>query len=273
MHKFYKYVTVLVHRPMKTSPSIEVEDLTVAYGKDVVFKDESFKLEGQGLTIIIGPNGSGKTTLFKTILGLIVPLKGKVYVNNIDVTGRPEASGKLIGYVPQVIDASSNFPLSVREMVESAILLRMKSLRSKPPHEVEELVWKTLERMSLNHIANKPLKSLSGGQRQRVLLARALVWDPPIIIMDEPTSSIDPQGRAEFIDYLGKLNDSKQVLVSSHDPSPFLKYVKNVIIVNKRIVALGPPREVLKLEVLKNVYGDGIALIDERLHLVDSHVP
>jgi len=253
-------------------PYIKVEKLTVAYGDEVILRNENFILEGSGLVMVIGPNGSGKTTLFKTILGLIPPLSGRVIVNDVDVTGNPELAGKLIGYVPQILEVNTIFPISVKEVVESAITLRIKPPRLKAPKYIKNHVEDLLSKLGLRGVANKPLKSLSGGQRQRAFLARALVWNPDILLLDEPLSAVDPKGKADIVGLIAELAKTKLVIVSSHDPSLFLPYTKSVIVMNRGIAAIGPPCSILKLELLKKVYGDSVVLIKERVHVVDSCV-
>ena len=260
-----------MHR-MAKKPYITVESLTVGYGKELVFRDVSFNLSGPGLVMVLGPNGSGKTTLFKSILGLIPPLKGRVIVNGLEVTGKPELAGRLIGYVPQIPRVNTSFPISVREIVESAVVLRRPPPRLLTPSRVREMVDKILKQLGLEGVADKPLRSLSGGQRQRAFLARALVWNPSILIMDEPLSAIDPRGKEEMVSFIAKISEERVTVVSSHDPGLFLPYIKILVLVNRGVVAVGPPKETLRIEVLRRVYGGGVTLIDRCVHVVDSHV-
>ncbi len=253
-----------------TSPTIEVSNLTVSYGDDVIFDEENFKLEGAGLTVVIGPNGAGKTTLFKGLLGLI-PVKGRVIINGIDVTGKAEEAGKLVGYVPQFKSEDYNFPINVREIVESAIALRRKPPRMGFPREMRARIREVMKTMGIWNIREKPLLELSGGQRQRVFIARSLVWDPPILIMDEPLTAVDPMGRADLVKMIKEFAESKLVLVSSHDPSFFLDKAKNLMVVNRGIVALGSPKDVLKEDLLSNVYGRSVFLVEKCVHVVDGY--
>ncbi len=251
-------------------PAIEVSDLAISYGDEVIFSRESFKLKGYGLTVVIGPNGAGKTTLFKGLLGLI-PVRGRVLINGIDVTGKAEEAGKLVGYVPQFKAEDYSFPINVKEIVESAIALRRKPPRIGFPREVRARIREVMKMMGIWDIRSKPLLELSGGQRQRVFIARSLVWDPPVLIMDEPLTAVDPIGRADLVKMIKELAENKLVLVSSHDPSFFLDKTENLMVVNKRIVALGSPKEVLKEDLLSKVYGRSVFLVEKCVHVVDGY--
>ncbi|RLG41862.1 MAG: metal ABC transporter ATP-binding protein [Thermoproteota archaeon] len=253
-----------------SSQRIEVENLRVSYGNDIVFKGETFTLEGPGLIVVIGPNGSGKTTLFKAILGLI-PVQGKVVLNGVDVTGRPEEAGKLVGYVPQFKGEEFAFPVNVREVVESAIALRKTPPRLRFPKGEKKRIDEVMEIVGIKELAKKPLSELSGGQRQRVFIARALVWDPPILIMDEPLTAVDPMGRADIVRMIKEIASDKLVIVSSHDPSLFIDTAKTIMVVNRGIVASGSPKDVMNEELLSKVYGRSVFLVEKCVHLVDGY--
>ncbi len=242
---------------------VEVEGLRVRYGDEVIFEGESFELSGPGLILIIGPNGAGKTTLMRSLLGL-VRIDGRVFINGVDVTGRPERAGRFVGYVPQMGPQDLTVPISVIELLSSSLALRKLSKGSEHLREIVDL-------LGLREILNLPLSSLSGGQRQRVLLARALAPDPPILMMDEPISSIDPAGRETIIDLILDLSKEKLVILSSHDPALFANQAKGVMALNRRIVSMGPPEEVLNEKVMREVYGRSLILIERCLHVVDYH--
>lgn len=250
---------------------LKAENITVFYGKEVILRDESFIFEGPGLVLIVGPNGAGKTTLFKAILGLVPVVNGKISANGIDITNKPEIAGKIIGYVPQTIEINSLFPISVREIVESAVVFRTPIMRLITPKKLVKKAWNAIEKLGLREVADKPLRSLSGGERQRTFIARALVWDPPIIIMDEPLAAVDPKGKSEIIDFIVKLSKDKLIVVSSHDPGLFAHYAKQVAVMNRKIIAIGAPQEVLKLDLLREIYGGGVILIRECVHVADHH--
>ncbi len=253
------------------SGRIELRDVEVEIGGEIIIPRVSLKLEGPSLVTVIGPNGSGKTTLFRTIMGLIKPVRGRVLVNGRDVTGNPETAGRHIGYVPQLSAFNSEFPITARELVESSLSLRLKPPRLRTPPEIRRAAAEALEAVGASDYADKPISRLSGGQLQRVLIARALVWDPPILLLDEPVSAIDPAGKMEVIELIAKLSTRKLVVVASHDPGVYARHSKLIVVVNRGVRLAGPPSEVLDPRKLAEVYGDSVILVEKCVHLVDSH--
>jgi len=254
------------------SPSIEARNLVAGYRNEIVFKGISFKIEGRGLVLILGPNASGKTTLLKTILGLLPPIRGKVLVNEIDITGKPEVAGRYIGYVPQILTTYSNFPITVSEVVESAVVLRMPPPRIVTPKRLRRMVDNIIKTLGLWEARDKPLRSLSGGQRQKTFIARALVWNPSILLMDEPLSSVDPQGKEEIVKLMVNMKRERMVIVTTHDIAMFKKHIDKVLLVNRGIVAYGPPEEVLTIDLLKRVYGGSVVKIGDEIYVADKHI-
>ncbi|MEM0036679.1 MAG: metal ABC transporter ATP-binding protein [Candidatus Korarchaeum sp.] len=249
-------------------PLVYAEELSVRYGDEVIFSRETFELAGPGLFLVIGPNGAGKTTLFRALLGL-VKVEGEVYMNGVKVTGDPEGAGRFVGYVPQLSLIDFPFPISTKEFIESAIALRRGILTRRV---LDGGTLKSLIRdLGLGEFIEKPFQQLSGGQKQRALLARALISDPPILMMDEPLTAIDPAGREFLIRMLFELSQRKLLLVSSHDPTLFLERAKVILALNRGIVAMGSPEEVINEEVMKRVYGRNVVLIERCLHVVDYH--
>ena len=258
---------------MCTKPIIELINVTAGYTEPIII-NFSAKFEGKGLIQVIGPNGAGKTTLFKVILGLIKPMSGVVKINGVDISGKPGKFGPIIGYVPQIIPLSEvKYPITPWEIVSNYVLLHsMKWPRILLKSSTREIVEK-----SLNVVMLPPEKwhvkihDLSGGERQKVFIARAIAADPEILILDEPLSSVDPSGRVELAEYIGELSRNKLVLVSSHDPTLLLPYTKEIVLLNRSFYKIGFPHEILKLDVLKEVYGDAIAELESHIHISDSH--
>lgn len=255
--------------------TMKVEELTVGYGDNIVLKDMSFSLEGPGIVQVLGPNGAGKTTLLRTLLGLIKPLYGRVYINGEDVTGCPEKAGGYVGYVPQLLMADKQvFPLTAWEVVENSLLLHKKKWpRLYTTVSYMEKIKNVLEQVGLPRDSwFKSFWKLSGGQRQRVLIARALVHNPDILVMDEPFSSVDPTGRAELVELIANLSREKLVIVSSHDPMLLLKYTRKVILMNRGLYIIGAPDEVLTLENTRKIYGAAAIPVKEHIHICDTHI-
>ena len=250
-----------------------VENLTVRLGYEVILSHLSLELKGPSLIQIIGPNGAGKTTLLRTILGLIRPVSGRVAVDGVDITARPDKVGCLIGYVPQLMPFDKHFPLTAWEIVLNSLLLhRRRWPRIFARKEDIRDVRNVLRLVDLPEDRwHKCFFELSGGERQRVLLARALVYDPKILLLDEPLSAVDPLGKVELATIIGELAEKKLIIVTSHDPILLLPYTDQIILLNRSYCVIGKPDEILTLEVLRNVYGESVVLLEGQVHISDEH--
>lgn len=258
------------------TPEVKTIDLTVGYGVEIILEDMDLEFSGYGVVQVLGPNGAGKTTLLKSILGLIKPVKGRVYINRVDVTGSPEKAGVHVGYVPQMFSPSTTtYPVTPWELVESSLLLyRKRWPRLLAGRDARRRVEEVLGLVGLpEETWDKSIWELSGGQRQRVLIARALVHDPPILVMDEPLASVDPTGRVGIASLIGLLSEKKLVITSSHDPMLLLPYTKHVVMLNRRIYVTGKPEEVLTLENARKIYGESAVFVQEHVHISDAHIP
>ncbi|MET1100862.1 MAG: metal ABC transporter ATP-binding protein [Pyrodictiaceae archaeon] len=255
-------------------PVIEVQDLSIGYNSDEpLLGGLNFRLEGPALIQILGPNGAGKTTFLKTIAGLLKPLSGKVFINGIDVTALPEKAGAFVGYVPQLSIQKGHYPVTVWEAVSMPLLLRKHRWPRLGLSRAEKtIVEKVLARVGLPREKwHESLWRLSGGERQRVMIARALVYDPPILVMDEPFSAVDPRGRAELAKFIASLARTKLVLVTTHDPMLLIEYTNTIILINRGFFAIGKPEEVLTLENTRRVYGEAAKLVVQHIHISDYH--
>jgi zinc transport system ATP-binding protein len=174
---------------------------------------------------MIGPNGGGKTTLLKLILGLLKPDKG-----TIRVTGRStQEASACIGYVPQDVHVNSSFPITALDVV----LMGKLEPKKRWAHTNRKEAMAALERMEMAHLARRKIGELSSGQCQRVFIARALVTQPQLLLLDEPTASIDTKGQAEFFEMLRDLNRDVTIVVVSHDLLAVSRHVKSVACVNR----------------------------------------
>ncbi|ALL00078.1 putative ABC-type metal ion transport system,ATP-binding protein [Pyrodictium delaneyi] len=252
---------------------VELVSVEVSFNSTKVLEVNHLRLQGPALVQVLGPNGAGKTTLLKTILGLISPRRGHVFVCRDSTTGRPDRAGRFIGYVPQLITTLNHFPVTPWEIVEYEIMARSRSTPFPGrTGSIRGRVEASLRAVGLQPDAwFKPLRSLSGGQRQRAFIARALVHDPPILLMDEPFSAVDPGGRVELAKLIASLARNRLVIVTSHDPMLLIDYTDLVVLVNRRVVAVGEPHDVLREDILVEVYGAAILRVGDHIHISDEH--
>ena len=209
---------------------IEIKSLDFAYNGEVVLEDVNLIVRQKDFVAIIGPNGGGKTTLLKLVLGLLTPLKGTIRVD-----GKfPQEASPCIGYVPQDVHMNRSFPITAIDVVLMGKLDPKERLSRRSTANRREALA-ALERMEMAAHADKKIGLLSGGQRQRVFIARALITKPKLLILDEPTASIDTKGQADFYRLLKELNQDITVIVVSHDLLVISRYVKSVACVNKKL--------------------------------------
>ncbi|WP_152054842.1 metal ABC transporter ATP-binding protein [Aliarcobacter butzleri] len=205
---------------------INISNLSFKYQKTNVLENINLSIKSDDFLAIIGPNGGGKSTLLKLILGLLEPQSGTI-IKNIKTNQ--------IGYVPQNTNLNMDFPITALEIV---LMGHITSKRKIFGYSKEDIACAklSLEQVGMSAYANSKIGDLSGGQRQRVFIARALCSNPKIMLLDEPTASIDVKGQQEIYDLLQELNKQICVVVVSHDISVLLNYAKNVAHINKNIV-------------------------------------
>ena len=209
---------------------IETQNLNFSYEQQPVIRDVNLRIKSGDFMAMIGPNGGGKTTLIKLMLGLLNADSG-----SIRIFGKtPQDVSHRIGYVPQDVHVNQNFPISTSDVVLMGKLQPGKGWfrHSKENHKAALLA---LEQVGMQKYRDQRIGQLSGGQKQRVLIARALVTDPDILLLDEPTASIDAKGQNEFYALLKELNHKITIIVVSHDLMVISRYVKSVACVNQRL--------------------------------------
>lgn len=215
-------------------PVAEVRGLWAGYDGEPILEDVNLTIMPGDFIGLIGPNGGGKSTLIKVLLGLLPPLRGEVRL-----FGLPPAQGRRwVGYVPQSFAFDRSFPIRVYEVVRMGRLSR-RSLGRRYTSEDDAAVRTALEQVDAWHLRDRPFGALSGGQRQRVLVARALAAAPQLLILDEPTASVDPQGRTDLYAVLRDLNTHLSILLVTHDMIAISSYVKTVGCLNRRLVYHG----------------------------------
>jgi zinc transport system ATP-binding protein len=214
-------------------PQIEVKNLSFSYNGEVVINNISFTVTKGDYLGIIGPNGGGKTTLVKILLGLLPSKKGSVVVHGT------------CGYVPQkAAQEISGLPATVREIIESG------------ERKNEERIKEVMDIADVKDYQNKLISELSGGERQKVFIARALVKNPDILFLDEPSTGVDVASQGKFYSFLKELNEKGiTIIFVSHDINVVSREVKNVLCIGGKSLCFGSPQETLTDKNIENLYG------------------
>ena len=239
------------------TPAIQVTDLTVAYHYKPVLWDVDLEVPPGVLMAIVGPNGAGKTTLIKAILGLIKPAAGQVLIY-----GKPYADQRrMVGYVPQRGSVDWDFPTSVLDVVMMGSYGSLGWIR-RPGRKEHERAMEALEKVGMQELAHMHISQLSRGQQPRVFLARALVQDAQIYMMDEPFQGVDATTERSIVKLLQELRAAgKTVVVVHHDLQTVPDYFDWVTLLNVRRIASGPVEEVFTEHNLRLAYGGRVAFL------------
>ncbi|MCC7576807.1 MAG: ABC transporter ATP-binding protein [Methanomethylovorans sp.] len=209
---------------------VELQDIWVSYGDVTVLEAVDLIIQDKDFLGIIGPNGGGKSTLLKVILGLITPDRGIVKL----LGDNPVKTRKHVGYVPQYASFNLNFPISVWEVVLMGRMNTVGSLRryGKKDHDAAQ---EALKKVKMLEYKDRQISELSGGQRQRVFIARSLVTDPKLLILDEPATGVDFVMQKEFYELLRELKQHISIIMVSHDISAISVYVDKVACLNRKL--------------------------------------
>ena len=214
---------------------IEVRNLSAAYDGRTVLHDVNLDVYEHDFLGIIGPNGGGKTTLIKCILGLLKPTAGKIIYHD---PCKPQQTAEdcqfSMGYLPQYNTIDRKFPISVEEVILSGLSSK-KSLIGRFTSEHREKVREAIARMGLEGLEHRAIGQLSGGQLQRALLGRAIVSDPSVVILDEPSTYIDKRFEARLYKLLAEINKECAIILVSHDIGTVLQQVKSIACVNETL--------------------------------------
>ncbi len=237
--------------------AIQVTDLTVAYQDKPVLWDIDLDVPPGVLLSIVGPNGAGKTTLIKAILGLVRPAAGNVLIYD-----KPyEAQRGIVGYVPQRGSVDWDFPTNVLDVVMMGRYGALGWIR-RPRKKERELAMQALEKVGMEAYTTRQISQLSGGQQQRVFLARALVQDATVYLMDEPFQGVDATTERAIVTLLQELRaDGKTVVVVHHDLQTVTDYFDWVMLLNIRRIASGPVDEIFTSDNLRETYGGRVAFM------------
>jgi manganese/zinc/iron transport system ATP- binding protein len=237
--------------------AITVRDLTVAYREKPVLWDVDLDVPSGILMAIVGPNGAGKTTLIKAVMRLIRAVAGTVLIY-----GEPyETQRRLVGYVPQRGSVDWDFPTTVLDVVTMGLYGKLGWVR-RPGAKEREKALGALEKVGMSDYAERQISQLSGGQQQRVFLARALVQDAQVYLMDEPFQGVDATTERAIVTLLQELRAAgKTVVVVHHDLQTVPDYFDWVTLLNVRLIASGPVEKVFNEQNLRLTYGGRVAFL------------
>lgn len=223
--------------------AIEIKNLTVAYGENIALEDFNLDVEIGSLMALVGPNGAGKSTLIKTILKFLKQITGEIKI-----------SKKSLAYVPQRNSVDWDFPTTLFDVVEMGCYGRV-GLFKRVNKEEKVKVLKAIEQVGMLEFKDRQISELSGGQQQRAFIARALVQEADIYLMDEPFQGVDSTTEKSIVDILKKLkSDGKTLLVVHHDLQTVPTYFESVTFINKTVIASGKVKEVFTQENIDKTY-------------------
>ena len=242
-----------------TPARVVVENVAAGYGAGApVLRDVSFTVAGGAIVAVLGPNGGGKTTLFRALLGELAERRGTV-----ELPGRP-------AYVPQIDRTREDFPVTALDVALMGAYPRTPWYRRLGSAQ-RAAATQALERVGMGEAARRRFGTLSGGQRQRVLMARAIVQDAAVLLLDEPLSGVDAPSAERLEELFGQLREEGRILlIATHDVSQASRWDR-VLCVNRRQIAFGAPAEALRAEVLRETYGAELMLIDGRPAVTVAH--
>jgi len=229
---------------------VRVQGMTAGYDGAVALQDVELVLTDRAFTGVVGPSGSGKTTLLRAMLGTVRPMRGTV----------TRAEDLAVSYVPQLETVSWSFPVTVAECV---LMSRTGRLAPWPSRSERAEVAAVLERLGIGGLGKRHIRQLSGGQQQRMFLARALIRDPQLLLLDEPTSGVDVTTRHEMLHLLEELHrDGLAIVLTTHDLNGIAAHLPHLVCVNRVVVAEGAPREVMNADVLERTFGARMQVLE-----------
>ena len=233
------------------TPLLTLEGVAAGYGDGSVITGVDLQIDRGDFVGIVGPSGSGKSTLLRVLLGSVPVSAGRLE--------RP--GGTRLGYVPQVEQIDWDFPVTVAQCV---LMSRVRGRLLPWASKAEKAdVARVLDRLGIGDLAGRHIRALSGGQQQRVFLARALLAEPDLLLLDEPTSGVDVRTRHEILHLLGELHDGGLgIVLTTHDLNGIAAHLPRLICLNKAVIGAGAPHEVLVPSVLEATYGSPMEVLE-----------
>ena len=233
---------------------LRVDDLHFSYGNHEVLKGISFHVENTGFVSLLGPNGAGKSTLFRCMLGLLTPASGSVHICGRDIRNMPASElSHRVAYIPQSHSPVFNF--SVFDMVLMGTTSQLSPFAT-PGREQREIAEAAMERVGIAHLRDRGCGNISGGERQLALIARAIAQQAKILVMDEPSASLDYGNKLRVMEMVKKLtSDGYTVIQSTHDPDQAYLYSDQILaLYDGKILADGTPRDTISSDLISKLY-------------------
>jgi zinc transport system ATP-binding protein len=235
--------------------AVDINNISVVYNKAYVLSNIKLAVAENDFLAVIGPNGGGKSTLIKTILGIIKPQYGQIKVFG----QQPGKALPPIGYVPQFSCFSRNFPIKVLDVIITGRLPGKISIFHQYNENDYKIVENLMEQLGITHLGHRQIGQLSGGQLQKVLIARALATEPRLLLLDEPTASVDTDSKMQIYSFLKSINRFMTIILVTHDTAAISSYVKNVACLNKKLYFHGEVE--LDNDVIQKTFGCPVDLI------------
>ncbi|MEQ1777919.1 MAG: metal ABC transporter ATP-binding protein [Nitrosomonas sp.] len=253
------------HFDAQFSAAVQLSNVTAGYGKHIVFTDLSLKIVAGQFAGIVGPTACGKSTLLKIILGVHPIVSGQVRLHDNSVS---KIKPGTVSYIPQLGSIDWNFPVTVEEVITMGLYAngRVWPWLNK---EERKCVHALAERLGVKDCLKHHIVNISGGQRQRAFLARALISNPKLLILDEPTSGVDIKTQHEVLHLLSDINrEGMTILLTTHDLNAVASHLPWVICFNQGLIAQGRPHDIFTDEILTKTYGGDIVIVKHAGHLL-----
>ncbi len=256
-----------------SAPIIRFEHATFGFpGGVIALKDITLDIHPGEFVGVIGPNGSGKTTLCRAVLGLMAPIQGSLRIFDCSCDELRCHHRARIGYLPQKGVVDRDFPVTVLETVMMGRYGALGLLK-RPSRKDREIAVDALTHVGMEGCQSGALGRLSGGQQQRVFIARALAQQPQVLLLDEPTTGLDITTQHNVVELVEHLHRELRltVLLITHDINMIRSRVDRLVLLKTRLYAAGPPAEVLKPEILRQVYGKDLVITERDLIIVEDY--
>lgn len=258
---------MVIYLPMKKQermkqPVIEVKGLSVSYGKSPVLWDINLTLFSNELIAVIGPNGAGKSTFLKALLGFVPLLSGSIAFFDKEPLSKVQSK---VAYVPQAQSVDWNFPINCLEVVMMGAFFEMNAFKWASK-KIKEKAKAIMDQLGILELSKRPISELSGGQKQKLFIARALMQDAELYLLDEPFVGIDHTTQEQLLSLFKKMRDlGKTLVIIHHDLNSVESIFDSIVLLNTYLVASGPTKETFNASNLQKTYGQSETILSEIL--------